>query len=386
MTQPLLYVAPPVVEPYRFGLFGAAQPIQSDDPHWQLGVEWEPLACYAAAFYLAGLRCSQGVLAPPSALAAGAVVGGGTFAAGTYFWVVTGTNAQGETTKSNEATATIALNGSANLTWSALPAGTTGVKVYRGTVAGAENRLVATLGAVTAYLDTGTVGSAATPPTNNTAGTDPAKALPAGMGTTKAFPFAVYAGMQCGSVGYDREGTYRDRARTILELAGQHAAEAALWTGAGGNTGPLNAASTPVVSGTATDLTVALGKLEDWLADHYSGVGVIHAKRGVSAFARRDHQTVRDPGNPEALTTGVGTRWVFGGGYDGTGPNGVAPAANQTWIYATGQPTIRRAPVVDFTMAEALDRSINGVGVFAEQTYVIGYDCAVGAALVDLSL
>jgi hypothetical protein len=386
MTQPLLYVAPPVVEPYRYGLFGAAQPINDEDVHWQLGIEWEPLACYAGNFYLAGLRCSTGDLAPPAGLAAAAVVGGGTFVGGGAYWVITGINAEGETTRSNEATAVIALNGSANLTWSALPAGTTGVKVYRGTVPGGENVLVATLGAVTSYTDTGSAGSAATPPTTNTAGTDPQKALPAGAATTKAHPFAVYAGMACGTVGYDHEGAYQERARTILELAGQHAAEAALWTGAGGNTGPLNAASTPVVSGTATDLTVALGALEDWLADHYSGVGVIHAKRGVNAFARRDHLTVRDSGNPEALTTGLGTRWVFGGGYDGTGPNAVAPAAGKTWIYATGQLAIRRGPVTDFTMAEALNRSINNVGVFAEQPYVVGFDCAVGAALVDLSL
>ena len=113
-------------------------------------------------------------LLPPSGLAAAAVASGGTFAAATYFWKVTGTNAAGETTGSNEATVAIVLNGSANLTWSALPAGTTGVKVYRGTGAGAENVLVATLGAVVAYTDTGSAGSAATPPAAGTAftGTD----------------------------------------------------------------------------------------------------------------------------------------------------------------------------------------------------------------------
>lgn len=105
----------------------------------------------------------------PGNLAAVAVVGGGTFAAGTYYWVVTGTDSYGETTASNEANAVIALNGSATLTWGPLPPGTTGVKVYRGTAAGAENALIATLGAVVTYTDTGTAGSAATPPTSNTA-------------------------------------------------------------------------------------------------------------------------------------------------------------------------------------------------------------------------
>ena len=108
-------------------------------------------------------------LTPPTGLNAAPVVGGGTFAAGTYFWKVTGTDAQGETTGSNEASATIALNGSANLTWNALPAGTTGVKVYRGTVAGAENALIATLGAVVAFTDTGTAGAGGSPPAASTA-------------------------------------------------------------------------------------------------------------------------------------------------------------------------------------------------------------------------
>ena len=104
------------------------------------------------------------ILAPPSTLAAAANVGGGTFAAGTYFWKITGSNARGETTASNEATVAVALNGTATLTWAALPAGTTAVKVYRGTVTNTENVLVATLGAVVTYTDTGIAGAAGSPP------------------------------------------------------------------------------------------------------------------------------------------------------------------------------------------------------------------------------
>lgn len=115
-----------------------------------------------------GIPYSSAVAAP-TGLAVVAVVGGGTFAANTYFWVVTFTSDLGETTVSNEVSVAIALNGSANLTWGAPPAGTRHVKVYRGTAAGAENALIATLGVVASYTDTGTAGSAATPPTLNTA-------------------------------------------------------------------------------------------------------------------------------------------------------------------------------------------------------------------------
>ena len=86
-----------------------------------------------------------------------------------YFWKVTFLNEYGEETiASNEATGTPTATYSAVLTWTAPPAGTTAVKVYRGTVTQTENVLVATLGNVATYTDTG-LGSVATTP-----GTPPA--------------------------------------------------------------------------------------------------------------------------------------------------------------------------------------------------------------------
>jgi hypothetical protein len=106
---------------------------------------------------------------PPTGLAVAPVVGGGTFAAGNYFWEVTATTSLGETTVSNEATTAIALNGSANLSWNAPNATVTGYKLYRGTVSGAENVLVTTIvGNLTQFTDTN-VGGAGAPPGANTA-------------------------------------------------------------------------------------------------------------------------------------------------------------------------------------------------------------------------
>jgi hypothetical protein len=99
--------------------------------------------------------------AGPSSLAATAVGTGGTFAAGTYYWYVTFTDATGQSAPSNEVTKAIVASGSANLSWPAPPAGTTAVKVYRGTSSMGENALITTLaGTATAYTDTGTAGSA----------------------------------------------------------------------------------------------------------------------------------------------------------------------------------------------------------------------------------
>ena len=122
----------------------------------------------AARYALGPVAVSLGPVAP-SGLGATAVATGGAFAAATYFWKITGTTPAGETTGSNEATVAIVLNGSCNLAWSALPAGTTGVKVYRGTASNGENALIATLGAVTAYTDTGTAGAGGSPPANSSA-------------------------------------------------------------------------------------------------------------------------------------------------------------------------------------------------------------------------
>lgn len=109
-------------------------------------------------------------LAAPSGASATPVGSGGTFAAATYFWKVTFVNPKGETT-GTEVTAAVALNGSCNLAWAAPAAGTaTAVKVYRGTASNGENVLVATLAAgASAYTDTGTAGTAATPPAANSA-------------------------------------------------------------------------------------------------------------------------------------------------------------------------------------------------------------------------
>jgi hypothetical protein len=92
-----------------------------------------------------------------------------TGATGTYYYKITGTNTGGETLPSAEVSAAPA-NGSASsptLFWNALPLGLTGVKIYRGTAAGAENVLVATItgSAAANWTDTGGAGTSATPPT-----------------------------------------------------------------------------------------------------------------------------------------------------------------------------------------------------------------------------
>ncbi|WP_305781489.1 hypothetical protein [Nocardia nova] len=93
---------------------------------------------------------------------------GGTLAAATYYYKVTTLTSLGESTGSNEKS--IATTGSTSkntLTWSAVT-GATGYRVYRSTSSGTE-KLLATLGTVTTYADSGATVGTATVPTTNTA-------------------------------------------------------------------------------------------------------------------------------------------------------------------------------------------------------------------------
>lgn len=96
---------------------------------------------------------------------------GGTFAAGAYFWKLAATNANGETVGSNELTATLAVNGTQVISWTAIT-GATGYKLYRGTTAGGEDKLITTIGsgATVTYTDTGIAGTSASVPASNTTG------------------------------------------------------------------------------------------------------------------------------------------------------------------------------------------------------------------------
>lgn len=132
---------------------------------------------------LAGLPTTPGNVTPadhadvsvPAALSAPVqsvptTTSGGSLAAGTYYYVITALNAEGETTASNEKSIAVAVNGEVLLSWAAVT-GATGYRVYRGTGAGAENVYYAP-GNQTTYTDTGAVSSAGSPPAFNSTSTD----------------------------------------------------------------------------------------------------------------------------------------------------------------------------------------------------------------------
>jgi hypothetical protein len=122
-------------------------------------------------WYWFGKNTAQ-VSAPSTPTIIGSTTGG-TLAAGTYFYKITGVTGVGETTGSTEVTVTATgTTGSVALSWAALT-GVGSYRVYRGTAAGAETGYYAASG--TTFTDTGAAFTAtATVPTLNTSVYNPA--------------------------------------------------------------------------------------------------------------------------------------------------------------------------------------------------------------------
>jgi hypothetical protein len=160
---------------------------------------------------------------PPTNLTVAAVGSGGTFAKAIYFWKVTAIGGiSGESVGSNEVTVEIILNGSATLKWSAV-AGATGYKVYRAALPGMEieaTSLVATLGNVLEYTDTGIAAKAGhTPATNGGAFT---ATLPTAVGYTGMLTLeAISAGLNLVTLATTGGQTIEGSASGVLTLGSQ---------------------------------------------------------------------------------------------------------------------------------------------------------------------
>jgi len=211
-----------------------------------------------------------------------------------------------------------------------------------------------------------------------------------------ATPFTVYAEFECSAVGV---GGAESVAADALARVEQQQVEAAFWTGTAGSQAvvfPHLAADTEVVDSqdivlqpvaspavTGADVAHALGELEAELADCYAGQGLIHVSReALPTLAAWNLIAERDG---RLYTTG-GNLVVVGGGYTGSGPDGSAPAAGTTWIYATGAAFGYRSDVFFTDVRESLDRSENTIRMIAERTYVIGFECCLLAAQITLGV
>lgn len=210
-----------------------------------------------------------------------------------------------------------------------------------------------------------------------------------------ATPFTVYAEFECSPVGIPEAESI---ASDALDRVEQQQVEAAFWTGAAGGQAvvfPHLAANTEVVDGdvvlqlvattavTGTDVAHTLGVLEQELTDCYAGQGLIHVPRTALPTLAAWNLLREVDGR---LYTPAGNLIVVGGGYTGTGPDGAAPAAGTTWIYATGAAWGYRSDVYVSRLRDSLDRSSNTIRMLAERTYTIGFECCLLAAHIVLGV
>jgi len=225
----------------------------------------------------------------------------------------------------------------------------------------------------------------------------PAKTPNVDQALRGALPITVLAEFECTPVGL---GDAQNVARNALTRVEQQQVEAAFWTGTAAGQQvvfPHLAADTevldgdvvlqpvasPVITGGA-DVAQALGALEQELADCYMGQGLIHVPRSVlPTLAAWKLARVDDAGR---LVTPSGNLIVAGGGYTGSGPDGAAPAAGTSWIYATGAAFGYRSDVYFTQVRDSLDRSTNTLRMQAERTYLIGFECCLLAAHIALGV
>jgi hypothetical protein len=220
-----------------------------------------------------------------------------------------------------------------------------------------------------------------------------------------ATPFTPYVRFDCAPVG---NADAQRVASDALAQTEEWQVERAFWTGLvdgqslafphlAANTEVvdndsviLQPVTTVVVTGSG-DVVVALGLLEQALADCYGGVGVVHvpvkflptldALRLVHPVGGRD---VASGQFGRQLQTLAGNLIAVGAGYPGTGPGGEAVDDDTTWIYATGPVFMYRGDVKINPFSSTVNRENNTIEMIAERTYVLGFDCCLLAAEVDL--
>jgi hypothetical protein len=132
-----------------------------------------------------------------------------------------------------------------------------------------------------------------------------------------------------------------------------------------------------------TSAALALGMVEEQIAQRYGGEGVIWTSRlGATLLAENGH-LVR---SGSRLETVLGTP-VVAGRYDVDAIDVAAPAGPLLppaafHIFGTGALLGYRGPI---NVQDAIDRRVNRYASVAERTYVIGWDCQPVQASVTLT-
>ena len=201
-------------------------------------------------------------------------------------------------------------------------------------------------------------------------------------------PFGVITSYQCGSFGFSFAEA-KARVLTRLSLREQTAVERRVWSGlAQGTVGSpgampglfqsaqtLTAASCP---------TVAVGQLEQVLADNGVFGGMIHARPNMVAQLARSHliETTMQGRRVTNIATKLGTPVVIGQGYNGTGPQGQAVTSTVEYMYASGRVLVWATDADVPDPRQVFDTTNNVMKLLAEKIYIAAVECGVWAVAV----
>lgn len=183
-----------------------------------------------------------------------------------------------------------------------------------------------------------------------------------GLDLIEGVPVVAYHLFRCRTVASWDDG--EARAVRSLDLGASRAVEDGFWDGI------ASGATDVTPAGTATDIVVGLGVLEQYAGSVYGGRPVIHMSReqATRLIARSAVHVVGDH-----LETGLGSLVVAGAGYDPTvGPN--AEAAGAGWMIATGQVVVWKGN--ESVVPASLEMPYtNEFSALAERPYTVTYEC-----------
>lgn len=203
----------------------------------------------------------------------------------------------------------------------------------------------------------------------------------------EVMPFVLETPFSCDASGF-KVVDYAGRVRRQAEAGTSKGMELELWTATIKTTNPsLDNGAVVLGAGAGFPLLEGIAMLGQALSDCAAGGrGMIHAPTWIVDMWLGQYGTLfRTDGN-RIITTGRGDVVVAGTGYPGTGEDGLAVAAGQSWVYATGPINYRVGDVMVFpeTLKEAMNRATNDVEYRAERMAMVNFDtCCHFGILID---
>lgn len=188
-------------------------------------------------------------------------------------------------------------------------------------------------------------------------------------GLNKSKPFAVYRGVDVSLMRF--HGEAGKLAKAAFEAGESHGIEV----------GIQEKVFNPVAvdihpAGKVTDRRLAVGLLQQYARDNFSGEAIITGN-ALALELLGDSLS----GTDAKLTTKLGTSVVLTGGYGSTGPGSAVAGPDEAWLYISGPVNLWRGTV---QVEETQDLKDNREIGLAEALYASTVDGPVGALLIGI--